>query len=82
MHKLLQNVTVFLPSTILNSSQSAFHVTDYSHMKEVLQLTPAIVWLPVPREKIYDSKSVKTFRRWSSSDNFNVETDDEARISL
>ena len=30
----------------------------------------------------YDSKSLKTFRRWSFSDNFTIETDDEAQISL
>ena len=35
--------TVFLTSTILNCSQSALHVTDNSHMKDVLQLTTAIV---------------------------------------
>ena len=35
--------TVVLTSTILNCSQSALHVTDNSHMKDVLQLTTAIV---------------------------------------
>ena len=33
-------------------------------------------------KKYYDSKSLKTFRRWSVSDNFTIETDDEAQISL
>ena len=35
--------TVILTSTILNCSQSALHVTDNSPMKDVLQLTTAIV---------------------------------------
>ena len=34
------------------------------------------------KKKIYDSKSLKTFRRWSFGDNFTIETDDEAQISL
>ena len=35
----------------------------------------------VPK-KNYDSKSLQTFKRWSFSDDFTVETDDEAQISL
>ena len=31
---------------------------------------------------IYDSKSLKIFRKLSFSDNFTIETDNEARISL
>ena len=31
---------------------------------------------------IYDSKSLKIFRKWSFSDNFTIETDNEARISF
>ena len=31
---------------------------------------------------MYDSKSLKIFRKWSFSDNFTIETDNEARISL
>ena len=39
-----KNITVFLLSTILNHSQSALlHVTDDSRMKDVFQLTTAIV---------------------------------------
>ena len=34
------------------------------------------------KTKVYDSKSLKTIRMKSFSDNFTVETDDEARISL
>ena len=34
------------------------------------------------QEKNYDSKSLQTFKRWSFSDDFTVETDDEAQISL
>ena len=50
-----------------------------THVKDVLQLTPAIVMASSPkRKKIHDSKSLRTFRRWSFSDNFTVETDDEA----
>ena len=30
------------------------------------------------QDKTYDSKSLKTFRRWSFSNNFTVETDDKA----
>ena len=30
------------------------------------------------KKKKYDSKSLKTFRRWSFSDNFTTETDDKA----
>ena len=74
--------TVFLTSTILNCSQSALHVTDNSRMKDVLQLTTAIVTAFSAKKKNYDSKSLKTFRRWSFSDNFTIETDDEAHISL
>ena len=74
--------TVVLTSTILNCSQSALHVTDNSHMKDVLQLTTAIVTAFSAKKKYYDSKSLKTFRRWSFSDNFTIETDDEAHISL
>ena len=51
------------------------------HMKDVLQLTTAIV-MASSAKKIYDSKSLKTFRRWSSSDNFTIESDEEAQISL
>ena len=71
--------TVFLTSTILNCSQSALHVTDNSRIKDVLQLTTAIVTAFSAKKKYYDSK---TFRRWSFSDNFAIETDDEAHISL
>ena len=55
IYKLLKNVTIFLPPTILNHSQNALHVTDDSRMKDVLQLTPAIVAASVLRETIYDS---------------------------
>ena len=51
------------------------------HMKDVLQLTTAIVMASSAKKK-YDSKSLKTFRRWSSSDNFTIESDEEAQISL
>ena len=47
----------FLLSTIFNRSQSALQVTDDSRMKDVLQ---RLLWLPVPREKKYDSNSLKT----------------------
>ena len=51
-------------------------------MKDVLQLTTAIVMASSAKKKKNDSKSFKTFRRWSFSDNFTLETDDEAQISL
>ena len=41
--KFKKNDTVFLSSTILNHSQSTLHVTDNSRMKDVLQLTTAII---------------------------------------
>ena len=31
---------------------------------------------------MYDSKSLKIFRKWSFSDNFTIETDNGAQISL
>ena len=55
--KLKKN-TVFLLSTILNHSQNALHVTDKSHMKDVLQLTTAIVMASHAKKKNY-SKSKK-----------------------
>ena len=78
----IRNDTIFLSSTILNCSQSALHVTDNSHMKDVLQLTTVIVMASSAKKEIHDSKSLKTFRRWSFGDNFTIETDDEAQISL
>ena len=48
--------TIFLWSTILNHSQSALHITDDSHMKDVEQLTTAIVMASSPKRKIYGSK--------------------------
>ena len=47
-------------------------------MKDVLQLAAAIVMASSAKKKIYDSKSSKTIRMKSFSDNFTVETDDEA----
>ena len=46
-----KNVTIFLSSTILNRSQSALHVTDDSRMKDVLQLTAAIVMASSAKKK-------------------------------
>ena len=59
------------------------HVTGDTRMKDdVLQLAAAILlWLPVPRKGISDSKSLKTIRMKPFSDNFTVETDVEAQIS-
>ena len=34
------------------------------------------------KKKKHDSVSLKTFKRWSFSDDFTVETDDEGQISL
>ena len=48
--KLKKN-TVFLLSTILNHSQNALHVTDKSHMRDVLQLTTAIVMASHAKKK-------------------------------
>jgi len=49
---LKKNITVFLSSTILNHSQSALlHVTDDSRMKDVLQLTAAIVMASSAKKK-------------------------------
>ena len=45
------NVTVFLSSTISNRSQSALPVTDDSRMKDVLQLTAAIVMASSAKKK-------------------------------
>ena len=51
-------------------------------MKDVLQLAAAIV-MASSAEKKNGSKSLKTIIRMKSfSDNFTVETDDEAQISL
>ena len=51
-------------------------------MKDVLQLAAAIVMASSAQKK-NGSKSLKTLVRMKSfSDNFTVETDDEARISL
>ena len=50
-------------------------------MKYVLQLAAAIVMASSAQKK-NGSKSLKTIRRKSFSDNFTVETDDEAWISL
>ena len=47
-------------------------------MKDVLHLAAAIVMASSAKKKIYDSKSSKTVRMESFSDNFTVETDDEA----
>ena len=68
-------------STILNRSQSALYVTDDSRMKDVLQLAATIVMASSVKTKVYDSKSLKTMRMKSLSDNFTLffETDDEAR---
>ena len=66
----------------MNCSQSALHITDDSHMKDVLQLTTAIVMASSAKKKKYVSKSLKTFRRWSFGGEFTIETDDEAQISL
>ena len=49
-----------------------------SRMKDVLQLAAAIVMASSAKKKKYDSKSSKTIRMKSFSDNFTVETDDEA----
>ena len=46
-----KNLTVFLPSTILNRSQSALHVIDDSPMKDVLQLTAVIVMVSSVKKK-------------------------------
>ena len=59
---LKKKITVFLSSTILNHSQSALHVTDNSRMKDVLQLTTAIVMASSAKKKMYDSKSLHTIR--------------------
>ena len=69
-------------STILNRSQSALYVTDDSRIKDVLQLAATIVMASSAKTKVYDSKSLQTIWMKSLSDNFTVETDDEARISL
>jgi len=34
------------------------------------------------KKKKYDSVSLKTFKRWSFSDDFTAETDDEDQIAL
>ena len=47
-------------------------------MKDVLQLTTAIVMASSAKKK----NKTPTFRRWSFSDNFTIETDDEAHSSL
>ena len=51
--------TVFLTSTILNCSQSALHVTDNSRMKDVLQLTTAIVMASSAKKKNKTPKFLK-----------------------
>ena len=51
--------TIFVTSTILNWYQSALQVTDNSRMKDVLQLTTAIVTAFSAKKKYYDSKSLK-----------------------
>ena len=51
-------------------------------MKDVLPLTTVIVMVSSAKKKKYDSKSFETFVRWSFSDNFTLETDNEAQISL
>ena len=66
----------------MNCSQSTLHVTDNSRMKDVLQLTTVIVIASSAKKEIHDSKSLKAFRKWSFGDNFTIETDDEAQISL
>ena len=50
-------------------------------MKDVLQLAATIVMASSVKTKVYDSKSLKTMRMKSLSDNFTLffETDDEAR---
>ena len=45
---------------LMNRSQSALHVTDNSHMKDVLQSTAAIVMASSANKKIHDFKSLKT----------------------
>ena len=45
----IQNLNLL--STILNHSQSALHVTDNSSMKDVLQLTTAIVMASSAKKK-------------------------------
>ena len=45
---------------LMNRSQSALHVTDNSHMKDVLQSTAAIVMASSANKKIRDFKSLKT----------------------
>ena len=57
--KLKKNDTVFLSSTILNHSQSALHVTDNSRMKDVLQLTTAIVMASSAKKKNKTPKFLK-----------------------
>ena len=51
LYEIKKNDTVFLSSTILNHSQSALHVTDNSSMKNVLQLTTAIVMASSAKKK-------------------------------
>ena len=51
-------------------------------MKDVLQLAATIVMASSAKTKVYDSKSLKTIRMKSFCDNFTVETDDVAQISL
>ena len=51
MTQLLYIQNLNLLSTIFHHSQSALHVTDNSPMKDVLQLTTAIVMASSAKEK-------------------------------
>ena len=60
--KLKKNDTVFVSSTILSRSQSALHVTDNSPMKDVLQLTTAIVMASSAKKKNMTPKVKNIYR--------------------
>ena len=53
-----KHVTIFLSSTIVNRSQNASHVTDDSLVKDVLQLTAAIVMASSVKKKQHMTSKV------------------------
>ena len=71
-NEILKRTLPFFYSTILTRSQNPLYVIDDSHIKDMLQLTAAIVMASSTRKKMYDSKSLKTIRMYSFSDNFTM----------
>ena len=61
-NEILKRTLPFFYSTVLTHSENALHVTDDSRVKDMLQLTAAIVMASSTKKKMYDSKSLKTIR--------------------